>query len=217
MNELAIQPDEISVFDPPKGIQDQISILLESIVNNELNLARGYARLGRLLWQVQKTGDWRDWGYESFNRFVSTVGEKINRAKSQIYAYVSVAERLLPYVSDENLEAMGISRATELAKFVKQSGRPLSRNLLVAALDPTIKLDQLHTDVLEELHEKGEAAGTWWEFQGMYLLPDEKREIQAAIETAKRIDEDILQQPDHIQRKLIMLAWAREFVSSNPP
>lgn len=203
---------EITVFD--HGLQDQINGLLDSISSNELNLSKSYARLGRRLLEVQKGMYWHDWGFESFNRYVSSVGEKIGRGKSQVYAYVSVVERLLPYVSDTDLEAMGISRATELARFVKQSGRAITPSLLAAALDPDVKLDRLHTDVLEELHERGEIQGTWREYGGSYFLADEWKEVQAAIETAKRVDEDIVSQPDHIQRKMVLLSWCREFVST---
>jgi len=128
---------------------------------------------------------------------------------------VAVADKLLPYVREEDLDSMGISRAQELARFVKQSGLKVPQHLLEAALDSKVKIGQLKIEVSEALHIKGEIVGTWWDpfGGGAYFSPDEKKEVQQAQELARRdIQTDL---PDHQQRKEIILAWAREFYSSN--
>lgn len=219
MSELTVlEPDEIVVFSDEdkseaEAINADIENLLDSISNHELRLATSYVRLGLLLLRAQKTRYFG--GYVSFAQYLGYIEERIGRARSQIYAYVGVAERLAPYISEANLERMGISRAQELVRYVKHSGLAVPSHLLLDALDPKIKLGKLHTNVSEALHEKGEVKGSWWEpFAGAYFLPDEKAEVQQAIELAKGMNPS--DTPDHVQRKEILLAWAREFVSSNP-
>jgi hypothetical protein len=128
-----------------------------------------------------------------------------------------VAEKLLPSVSESDLDRMGISRAQELARYVKQSGRKVPEGLLELALDDKRTIEELHTAVLEQLSEKGEVKGKWWSpFAGSYYTPEEKLEVNQAMSAARDVlglGSDI---PDHQTHKLILLAFAQEFLSSNP-
>jgi hypothetical protein len=134
-----------------------------------------------------------------------------------VYAIISVAEKLLPSVCESDLDAMGISRAQELARFVKQSGRKVTPRLLLMALDNSRTIEELHSAVLEELQEKGEVKGKWWApFAGSYYTPEEKLEIQQAMSAARNVLGLGVEVPDHQAHKLILLAFAQEFQSSNP-
>jgi hypothetical protein len=109
---------------------------------------------------------------------------------------------------------MGISRAQELARFVKETGRRVPADLLDAALDPNKNITELHVQVQEAMHVKEGPSGTWYEpLGGAYYTPDEKKEVQQAIDLARRDIDPTL--PDHVIRKQVMLAFAREFYSSN--
>lgn len=213
--ELAIlEPEYLEVF-APEDTNSDIEALLDSISNHELRLATSYVRLGVLLLKAQNTRSWN--GYPSFAQYLGYIENRIGRARSQIYAYVSVAEHLLPHVSESDLEKMGISRASELARFVKQSGRGVPSHLLAAALDTKqFKIDKLHTEVLEELHERGEVRGKWHDplGGGFYATDEEMKEIKLALDSARNMNPT--DQPEHVQRKEIFLALCREFISSNP-
>jgi hypothetical protein len=215
--ELAvIEPEYIDPFDEP-DLQTEIDTLLFGIRNQELTLATSFARLGHRLHRVQAEKKWVDWGYASFGKYIDFVRERINRGRSQIYAILSCAERLLPSVSESDLDHMGISRAQELARFVKQSGRKVPEGLLLLALDNSRTIEELHSAVLEELHEKAEAKGSWFApVGGSYYLPEEKLEVQQAMSAARNVLGLGSEIPDHQAHKLILLAFAQEFVSSNP-
>ena len=202
--------------DEQSQVEANIEIILDSISKHEISLSTSYVQLGLLLLQAQKGRYWR--GYSSFARYLGYIEERIGRARSQIYAYVCVAERLTPYISNANLEKMGISKAQELVRYVKQSGLSVPQNLLTDALDPKVKLGKLHINVSEALHVKGEVRGTWYEpLGGFYALPDEKKEIQQAFDKARQVDPPISSDlPDHVQRLEIILRLCREFVSSYP-
>jgi hypothetical protein len=221
--ELAvIEPEYVDVFDEPDPIaadtvKSDIETLLTSIRNHELRLATSHAKLGRQLLRVQQDKLWVPWGFQSFGSYIDSVRQQIDKGRSQIYNCISVADKLLPAVCESDLDSMGISRAQELARFVKQSGRKVPERLLLLALDDTRTIEELHSAVLEELHEKAEVRGAWHQpIGGSYYTQEEKLEVQQAMSTARNVlglGSDI---PDHQAHKLILLAFAQEFVSSNP-
>lgn len=216
-------------------LKDQIDGLLEAISEDELRLATSYARLGRLLCEVGETEKWRDWGFESFGKYIQFIGNRIHRERSQIYAAITAAKNLLPLVSETDLETVGISKAIDLQKFVKQSGRnpalvmitlsPEERlafkfgtdeiSLLEFAKHPEVSGKRLHAAVLEALHEKGEVKGTWFDLGGFYATAEEKKEILNAMSVARSVEPVIPDtDPEHVQRKAIFLRFAQEFVGT---
>lgn len=217
----AIEPEYVDVFDEPDPVEadtvkSDIEALLASIKNHELRLATSHARLGRQLLRVQHDKLWVPWGFPSFGSYIDSIRQRIDRGRASIYACIGVAERLLPSVCESDLDSMGISRAQELARFVKQSGRKVTPHLLELALDNSRTIEELHSAVLEELHERCDPKGNWYDFGGFYILPDEKKEIEQAIGLAKNVLGIANDVPEHQARKLILLAFAQEFLSSNP-
>lgn len=221
--ELAIQHGEyVDIWDEPDPVEvdtvkSDIETLLTSIRNHELRLASSFAKLGRQLHRVQCDKLWLSWGFNTFGSYIDSVREQINKGRSQIYAIVGVAEKLLPSVCESDLDSMGISRAQELVRFVKQSGRKVPQHLLELALDNSRTIEELHSAVLEALQEKGEVKGKWWSpFSGSYYSPEEKLEVHQAMTAARNVlglGSDV---PDHQAHKLILLAFSQEFQSSNP-
>lgn len=216
-------------------LRNQIDELLDAIGEDQLRLATSYARLGRLLCEVSESEKWRDWGYESWGKYIQFVGNRIHRERSQIYASFTAAKNLLPLVSESDLETVGISKAIDLQKFVKQSGRNPAHvmikisaeeklalkfdadeiSLLEFAKHPEVSGKRLHAAVLEALHEKGEVKGTWFDLGGFYATADEKKEILNAMSVARRVEPIIPDtDPEHVQRKAIFLRWAQEFAGT---
>jgi hypothetical protein len=208
-------------------VSKEMEMTVDAIRTGEVKLATSYARLGSLLMKVKERRHWLTWGFESFGKYIDDLRGKIGRQRSQLYNIVSVAERLLPSISESNLEKIGITRANQLNYFAKHSGRNPAvvvwqsdtqepkRTLLEVALDPTCSVEILHVAVLEELHQKGETLGTWFDIGGFYVEADERKEINQAIELAKRVEPMIDRAlPDHFQRKEVVLRWVREFVGT---
>jgi hypothetical protein len=211
--------DMESVFSESSSeqVKQQIDDTLQRISDHQWTLGKAYVRLGCLSLEVRENKYWSSWGYPSFGSFVDSIKDRLDRGRSTVYATISVAERLLPHVLEADLERMGISRAQELARFVKQSGRKVTPRLLLMALDDSRTIEELHSAVLEELQEKGEVKGKWWApFAGSYYTPEEKLEVQQAMSAARNVLGLGVEVPDHQAHKLILLAFAQEFQSSNP-
>lgn len=208
---FAEEPIEIFSEDGDQ-LRKEIDDLLGSISGHEMKLATSYARLGGRLLKVRAEKRWAEWGYASFGQYIDDIRARIGRQRAQIYAMVSVSERLLPSVSESDLEEMGISKAQELARYTKQSGLRVPQDLLNKALDPQVGISELHVAVLEALHEKHDPRGTWFSFGGAYLLPEEKDAYLQAFDLAKRVEPLIPHDmPEHMQVKEVMLRFAQSF------
>lgn len=196
-------------------IRQEIDTLLLSIREHETRLTSGYAQLGSALVRVQENHYWRDWGYASWGSYIDFVCRQIGRRRAQAYNIFSTAQRLLPSVSEDDLTIVGISKAMELSRFVKQSGLRVPQHLLDLAKLEDTTVEQLHAAVLEELHEKCDEKGKWWPEWGFYVLPEEKQEILDAVRLTMKIEPSITpEQHDHVIRKEVVLLWAREFQST---
>jgi len=100
----------------------EIDSLLDQICAHELRLSHSYARLGSLLREVKLQQYWLAYGFDRFSSYLETIREKIDRRRSQVYAILSVAEVLLPHISEDKLEEIGITKAHELERLVKNGG-----------------------------------------------------------------------------------------------
>ncbi len=193
----------------------QVEELLGSIREHETRLTSNYAQLGSALVCVQENHYWREWGYASWGSYIDFVCRQIGRRRAQVYNVLTVAQKLLPSISEDDLTTVGISKAMELARYVKQSGLRVPENLLLLAMDANSTVEQLHAAVLEELHEKCDEKGKWWNEWNFYATQEEKQEILDAIRVTMKIEPSITpEKPDHVIRKEVVLLWAREFQST---
>jgi hypothetical protein len=207
----------------------EIDTLLDQITSHELRLASSYARLGGLLREVKNQQYWMVYGYDRFSSYLSFICEKIGRQRSQVYAILTVAETLLPLVSEEQLESVGISKAHELRRLVKQGGNINSevlddRNqtedtlgtvqLMDYASRPNVTAAMLRVKVNELLHCHEGPSGNWIDLGGFYTDPEERKELEVFWNIGRKILGLTNEQADHIWKKEVMMAAVREATST---
>jgi len=190
--------------------------LLDEIKKQEGGLATNFAKLGVLLTQVRGKKYWLLWGYKSFGEYIESIREQVDKGRTQLYGCISIAEKLLPVVGEESLSQMGISKALELKKAMQLTGKKPSAELVIKAKDADVKVAELKASIANEYHIKDSSEkGNWWDFGGFYLTNDEKQEITDAMNVARKTDPVIYQElPEHMQRKEILLRFAREYLST---
>ena len=105
------------------ALREAIYEQLGGLSSAEVALDHGYARLGLLLAEFKKTEAWRKLDYPNFDNFMSEIYTRFNRGRSQTYAIMSVAEKLLPLMSADDLDSMGISKAQEIKRMYAATGR----------------------------------------------------------------------------------------------
>lgn len=210
-----LPPESLAIIDPAEVARQTVVQLLDDIRDHEYELAANYARLGAVLFDIRRNQYWDKWGYLSFGSYIRELADRVQKERSQLYAYIGVAEKLLPEVDEHTLVAIGITKAGELKRFVSQSGRRIPEKLLQVALDDKRTAKELRAAVLEELHQAPDPAGKYYEIGGFFCTPDEKAEIDLSIRIAKGLDPAIPNNiPEHMQMKEVMLRWAREFIAT---
>lgn len=238
MTDITIQPP-LDTADAKK-VSEEIDVLVGQICSHELRLAGSYARLGSKLREVKVKQYWQAYGYDRFSSYLEMIREKIDRRRSQVYAILSVAEALLPYMSEDQLEEIGITKAHELRRLVKEGGN-LNAYINIEIDDPQkgMRIDQREPDVClttvqlmdyaarpdvtavrlraavnSVLHVHEGPLGTWVDFGGAYLTTEEKKEMEQFWVLGERLFRPNDESPEHEVRKQTMLNAARECTST---
>lgn len=213
-------------------LASDIDSLLAQISTHELRLAKSYARLGGLLREVKNQQYWIAYGYDRFSSYLEFVRTKIGRERSQVYSILSVAETLLPLMSESSLEAVGISKAHELRRLVKEGGNIAcsipdpriefeegkdSRPLIPItdyASDPKVTAKQLRVKVNELLHIHEDVKGSWLDLGGLYATKDERQEIDQFWEVGRKMFAPPDEHAEHIWKHEVFMAAVRESLST---
>jgi hypothetical protein len=202
----------IAVVTNSVALRDAIYQELAGATAEVFKLEQSWMRLGGMLATFKAAECWRALGYVTFDDFMAELKTKYNRGRTVLYGYLSVAEHLLPGISAEKLEEMGISKALELKRAQKKlNGKPLPPALIEAALNTTVTTKELRGDIGRALNLVEEPSGTWFDLDGFFMDKaerDEFKEVFVATEMLLNLSKTT---PDHIRRKEVLLAWMREF------
>lgn len=197
---------------------------LGEIIPTETTLDRGYARLGGLLAAFKAGEHWRGLSgadgalYSNFDSFMLELRERYNRGRTQLYAFCSVAEKLLPVVSADTLDQIGISKAQEIKRAISgMPGRKLTPEIIAAAVNPKTTIKELRAilHAAFNITEDDRPVGQWFDFGGAYLTPEERAEFVEAIKVGIAVLGIKKETADWIQRKEIILYMAREFFATH--
>lgn len=207
--------------------QAEIEELLGQISVHELRLAKSFARLGSKLKEMKANFYWMSLGYDRFSAYLEFIREKIGRERSQMYAIMAVAEALLPAISEEQLETIGITKGHELKRLLKEGGNlgasivvnqdenhATYADLLDYASDPKVTAKQLRVKVNELLHVTEDVQGLWLDLGGFYATQDERKEIEQFWELGKRLLAPKDEQQDHVWKKVVFMDAVRESYST---
>jgi hypothetical protein len=196
-------------------LRQEIDSMLDAIHSHEVKLASSYVKLGIKVLRVRNNKHWFEWGYRSFGSYIESLRDRLQRGRSQIYQILAVTEKLLPMIEAEVLEDMGISKASELKRFVSTSGRSVPHCLLEIAADPKKSIDELRAAVFEEMHQKADPKGKYFDMQGFFALPEEIAEINDTFSLARQVDPCIPREtPEPRARLEIILRLCREFAGT---
>ncbi len=198
-------------------VRAQIYTELKGSTEYCYKLEQSWVRLGILLSEFKGKELWRHYNeYQVFDDFISELKERYKRGRTQLYGYMGAAEALLPIMSPEQLERIGISKALELKRAQKKlDGKKLSTELINGALDPTKTASELRGAIGAELHLTEEPKGSWLDLQGFFMLPDERKEFKEAFLATEGLLGLSNTLPDHIRRKEVILAWMREWYGTH--
>ncbi len=188
--------------------------LLDTARDGRESLQKTYVEIGLALSDVEKSRAWIAGNFHSFEAYIKQCEGRFGRARTQLFGYKSVAERLLPEVSKEKLIEIGISRAMPLAQYVKRTGKPVG-DLLNKALDPSVGVDEFRAAVAESEHSKPEK-GKWFDLGGFFCTKEEREEIERGLRAAERNEPLPENTSEWMTRKIVVQRLVQEFLSSYP-
>lgn len=177
----------------------------------EINLLKGYAKFARLLLLVKLNEGWREAGQSSFNAYVLTLSEKYGRSPQQLYAYIAVAEKLLPICGEEGLDAMGISKAQEIVKAARRAKKEIPTSLIAEAILDSTTVAQIRALAHQTFELGGERSkGKYVDLGGFYADPEQHKTFTEAVKISMRVLNITPEMPEWQQRMRIILFWAQE-------
>lgn len=198
---------------------------LSTILPKEAELDHSYIRLGALLAAFKSGEHWRglvsietSQPYVNFDSFMMELRTRYNRGRTQLWSYLSVAEKLLPTVPAETLDQIGISKAMEIKRAIGGGpGRVVTDAVIASALDPKVTAKELRCvlHMAYNITDDNRPVGTWFDFGGAFLTTDERKEFVEFVKVAVAILELKKGTADWIQRKECLLAAAREFFGTH--
>jgi hypothetical protein len=192
----------------------EIDTLAAKLGAAETMLEAGYGQLAFLLKETRDNKYWIG-VYDSFGDFIAHLRDTHSLGKSQLYKYMFTASELGGIVTPEQLSAMGISKAVALSDIKAQDGT-ISDAALAAAADPKVTVKDLKRMLFESNNTLPPEEGEWLDCGFEFYVTDEERKLlQDAAIAARHTDPVISEQlTDFMQRKEIVMRWAREFLTT---
>jgi hypothetical protein len=122
-----------------------------------------------------------------------------------------------PYLTEGQMNEIGISKLNVLKKATKQLGFPPNNEVIQTALDPKTTVSDVRKQIAQEhrLTEE-EQQGAWFDLGGFFVTQEEKLVLNEALQAAWRTDPVIQStiKPE-IRTKEALLRWAMEYLSTH--
>lgn len=213
-NKIELYDDKMNQLEA-KAKAAQVDVLITELLTAESQLDNDYVKLGHLLFDVQRHLYWKHVGFTSFGEYMLSLADKYNKGRTQLYQYVATVRELSPYVTEPQMNEMGIAKAMALRVSVKRNGFPPNEEVLQQALDPKITTKELRT-ILCVADGVVDEKGTWMDREGFYVTEEERLVIASADAATLRTDPAVPQDaPDWVKRKEIALRQAMEFLGAH--
>lgn len=180
------QPIQGQVVD----IFEQIELMIQGILTRENQLDHGYAHLGGLLVQVSEQELWREAGFKSFDKYLEQLSEKYHRGRTQLYAYFSSVREMRPYLSETQMNEIGISKLNVLKGATKKLGFPPNNEVIDVALDANSTVSDVKKKIAQEhqFTEEEQQDTQWFELPGFFATKEQILVITSALEASWRTD-----------------------------
>ena len=227
MNEAiqVLAADSLSQTDKPMepiqgqivSIFEQIEMMIQGILTREVALDHGYAHLGALLVQVSEQELWREPGFQSFDKYMESLQEKYHRGRTQLYSYFTSVREMRPYLSETQMNEIGISKLNVLKGATKKLGFPPNNEVIEVALDAKSTVSDVKKKIAQthQLVEE-EQQGTWFELGGFFVTDEEKLVLKSAFEASWRTDPVISKTvKEQIRMKEGLLRLAMEYLAAH--
>lgn len=196
---------------------DKIHAQLGAAVLNETILEKSWMELGQTLLLVRDTEEWQAAGFESFAQFMMGLREKYKRGKTQLWNYLTVAESLLPTISALALEDMGISKAIELKRALRKTGKAIPTEIVQAATNSATSAGDIRKLLGNAFNIAPDDKSKWYDLDGIFMTVEEREEFKETVLLTKAEMDISPATPEHVRRKMVWFAWMQEYRATHLP
>lgn len=186
----------------------------------EAVLETGYAQLAESLLVVREYRYWEG-DFESWSAYMAHVSNTYHIGNKQLYHYMSAVRELSGVVESEDLNEIGISKASVLAEAHRIHGKIPEQTkdglpFLEIAKDSGTTAKGLRKEIAEVFHKTEDEKGDWMDLECAFFVDkNEKEEIQHAFSLARQVDPPINNNlKESAQTKEIVLRLCREFIAT---
>jgi hypothetical protein len=174
---------------------------------------RGFVHLGALVYELRSKRYWYLMGYQSFGSYMVDLEDALKRKKTQIYNAISVAEHLLPHVPIAQVEDMGITNATALARMVRETHKAPTAEIVAAG--KTMDLPEYRAALEESFRVfDSHPKGRWRELGGFWCEDEEWKTIQDAFNIIAQAEEFKKETSGWQRLKMTILRMAQEIIGT---
>ena len=184
---------------------------------NETILEKSWMQIGQSLLELRESEEWRAAGFDSFAKFMMHLRDEYKRGKTQLWNYLTVAETLLPTLGPLALETIGISKAIELKRAFKKTGKPIPAAIIADAKNPAISASDIRKALGNAFNIAPDEKSKWYDLDGFFMTAEEREEFKETINLTKAELELSNATPDHVRRKAVFFAWMQEYRAMHLP
>lgn len=194
-------------------LRKEISTTILQLRNSYDVFLRGFVHLGALVYELRSKRYWYLMGYQSFGSYMVDLEDALKRKKTQIYNAISVAEQLLPHTTVDQIEDMGISNATALARMVRITGKAPTEAVIQAG--KTMELPEYRATLEESFSVFDEhPKGRWRELGGFWCEDEEWKTINDAFGIIAQAEEFKKETSGWQRLKMTILRMAQEIIGT---
>ena len=143
----------------------------------------GYAHLGWLLFEVSSMRFWMV-KFGTFKEYLESVAAISKKTPGQLQRYMLTVRDLSGTFNPEELESMGITKATQL-RVALDYAIVLPTEITKAALDPKVTVKDLKKLISTTLKMPQEEPGDWMDLEMEFMVtPEQRATIEQAVTAA---------------------------------
>lgn len=149
--------------------------------------------------------------HTSLNSYILDLSRRYGRSTQQLYAYIMVAEHLLPSIGEEGMNRLGIGKASELVRAAKRTKKPISKELIEKCSATDVTVSQVRAMSHIAFETNGEPPkGKFVDIGGFFADEEEYKIFVDACKVSMKVLGITKEMPEGLQRKKIILFWAQE-------
>lgn len=208
-----LQPtDVIAVENSFAALRVEHDDLLGLIHGQEESLGRNFVRLASIVYQVQQTKAWIDWGHKSFNDYLTAIGDQIDRKRGQIYNMLATV-RLLPSLSETDLLDLGVTKASVLKDYARDMKKQPPPQLVEYAKNPATSVEDLRAQVYTKTHGEPPEGQKYYKI-AYVATPGQQETIQKGFSLAAKMAKFPEDLAEHSKTAATLEVIMQEFIGT---